>query len=72
MVTSAKPAPYRLRTKIRQHLPWFLIDLGIARKGKDCIAAGGDHDWYNHDEMSSACYHCVVVSPGRLWKGAAA
>jgi hypothetical protein len=60
--------PYRWRTWIRTHLPWFLIDLGIARKGHDCEAVSGWHHWYNIDDTSSGCYHCEVVRPGRLWK----
>lgn len=60
--------PYRLRTRIRQHLPWFLIDLGLCSKGKDCEAAGGEHDWYNQDGRHSACYHCNVIREGSLWK----
>ena len=38
--------PYRWRTCIRQRLPWFLIDLGFAAKGKDCESVGGQHYWY--------------------------
>ena len=60
--------PYRLRTSIRRHLPWFLIDLGIAKKGKDCEAKGGRHEWYNRDGKSSGCYHCEVVRQGNLWE----
>jgi hypothetical protein len=59
--------PYRWRTWIRTHLPWFLIDLGIARKGRDCEAVGGWHHWYNIDDISSGCYHCEIVRPGQLW-----
>jgi hypothetical protein len=58
--------PYRWRTWIRAHLPWLLIDLGIAAKGHDCEAVGGWHHWYNIDDSSSGCYHCQVVRPGRL------
>jgi hypothetical protein len=46
----------------------FLIDLGVAAKGKDCEAAGGQHEWYNEDNKNSACYHCEVVGPGQLWR----
>jgi hypothetical protein len=60
--------PYRWRTKIRGHLPWFLIDLGIATKGEDCEAGGGNHHWYNKDDKTSGCYHCRVVRDGRLWE----
>jgi hypothetical protein len=46
---------YRFRTWMRGHLPNAL--LWLAPKGmKDC----GNHEWYRHDAMSAACYHCVV------------
>jgi hypothetical protein len=61
-------SPYRWRTALRRRLPWFLIDLGVAPKGRDCEKAGGRHEWYNHDDVDSACYHCRVVRPGRLWE----
>jgi len=61
--------PYRWRTWIRTRLPWFLIDLGLARKGHDCEAVGGWHHWYNIDDKSSGCYHCEVTRPGQLWNG---
>jgi hypothetical protein len=60
--------PYRWRTWIRVHLPWFLIDLGLAAKGDDCERAGGDHWWYNKDGVSSGCMHCKVVRSGQLWE----
>jgi len=48
---------YRWRTRTRRHLPWWLIDLGVATKGKkDC----GEHEWYNHDGIEYLCYHCAV------------
>jgi hypothetical protein len=52
---------YRWRTAARRHLPWVLIDLGIAAKGsQDC----GAHEWYNHDSVIARCYHCTAgVSP---------
>jgi len=59
--------PYRLRTYIRTHIPWFLIDLGVACKGQDCEAAGGEHEWYNSGDSESSCYHCKIVKQGRLW-----
>ena len=70
MSTAAKPSPYRWKTKMRKHLPWFLIDLGIADKGHDCEAAGGSHSWYNMDGKRSGCYHCKVVKPSCLWERA--
>lgn len=60
--------PYRWRTWIRTQLPYFLIELGLAAKGEDCDAVGGDHRWYNIDNASSGCYHCGVVRSGRLWR----
>ena len=60
--------PYRWRTWLRARLPWFLINLGCAGKGEDCEKAGGAHEWYNQDHENSACYHCKVVRPGRLWE----
>lgn len=60
--------PYRRRTWLRIILPWFLIDLGVASKGKDCELAGGQHEWYNIDNENSGCYHCHIVKPGRLWE----
>jgi hypothetical protein len=59
---------YRWRTWIRVHIPWFLISLGVAAKGKDCDAVGGWHRWYNQDDENSGCSHCKVVRPGRLWE----
>jgi hypothetical protein len=48
-------AKYRLRTRIRQLLPFALM--GLAPKGnKDC----GDHDWYRSTDETYLCYHCVV------------
>jgi hypothetical protein len=63
-----RPRSYAWRTSLRRHLPWFLIDLGIASKGKDCEAVGAQHHWYNIDHEASGCYHCEVVRPGQLWR----
>jgi len=60
--------PFRRRTRLRTKLPWFLINIGIASKGKDCELVGGHHEWYNIDNKNSGCYHCEVVKPGQLWK----
>lgn len=50
-------AKYRWRTRMRGRLPWVLVDLGVAAKGKrDC----GEHEWYNHDNLTAHCYHCEV------------
>ena len=64
--------PYRWRTWWRGRLPWFLINLGFADKGKDCEAVGAWHRWYNRDGKTSGCYHCHVVKEGRLWEDGAA
>ncbi len=50
--------PYAWRTKLRGFLPWFLIDMNFADKGKDCASVGAWHRWYNSDERYSRCYHC--------------
>ena len=63
---------YGLRAWIRVHLPFWLIDLGVASKGRDCEAVGGDHHWYNIDGKCSACYYCRVVQRGQLWRGGTA
>ena len=47
-----KVARYRLRTKLREHLPWRLAQL--APKGADCY----DHEWYLEAPGEWACYHC--------------
>lgn len=60
--------PYRIRTWVRSNLPWFLIDLGVAKKGKDCESRNGKHEWYNMGNDDSACYHCEVIRKGQLWK----
>ena len=60
--------PYAWRTWLRKRLPWWLIDLGAADKGKDCEAAGAQHHWYNIDNSRSGCYHCKVEREGRLWE----
>ena len=62
--------PYESRTALRSRLPWFLINLGVAAKARDCETAGAKHAWYNQDGTHSACYHCKVVRPGQLWKKA--
>jgi len=60
--------PYRWRTWIRMRLAWFLINLGVAAKGRDCETVGAEHHWYNRDGKTSGCYHCEVIGPGRLWE----
>ena len=60
--------PYRKKTWLRTYLPWFLINLGLAKKGNDCESKGGSHEWYNIDNQISGCYHCNVVRTGKLWQ----
>jgi hypothetical protein len=63
--------PYDWRRRIRTHLPFFLINLGVAGKGKDCEEVGARHLWYNYDNENSGCYYCRVREPGQLWEKAA-
>lgn len=63
----SKKHPYELRLLIREKLPWFLIDMGIAAKGKNCKEVGVDHDWYNKGDNISACYYCKIEKEGKLW-----
>jgi len=60
--------PYEWRKWLRSRLPWVLIDLGIADKGKDCEAVNAKHQWYNQDNESSHCYYCKKTAVGQLWK----
>ena len=60
--------PYAWRTALRKRLPWFLIDLGVAQKGKDCGVVGAAHHWYNIEGTHSGCYHCREVREGGLWE----
>jgi len=63
-----KKHPYRFRLWLREKLPWFLIDLGIAGKGKDCELANAEHRWYNIDNKASGCYYCKKIISGKKWK----
>jgi hypothetical protein len=48
---------YRWRTRVRRHIPWFLLNRGVAKKGaSDC----GDHEWYKATDDEDHCYHCEV------------
>lgn len=60
--------PYQRRMWWRTRLPWFLIKLGIAKKGTDCESVGAKHKWYNIDGHSSGCYYCEVIAKGEKWK----
>lgn len=48
---------YRWRTRLRRRLPWALVELGLARKGR---GDGGAHEFYNCDGVVERCYHCEV------------
>ncbi|MEO8236935.1 MAG: hypothetical protein ABI793_06665 [Flavobacterium sp.] len=63
-----KRHPYELRLWFREKLPWFLINIGVARKGEDCEKVKAEHEWYNQEENISACYFCKVEKEGSLWK----
>ena len=59
--------PYELRKTIRQKLPWFLINLGIAKKGKNCELVNAKHLWYNMDNYKSGCYFCKEIKTETKW-----
>ena len=63
-----KKHPYRYRLWWRKRLPWFLIDLGIADKGKDCELVNAEHSWYKIDNKTSGCYYCKKIANGMKWK----
>lgn len=58
--TPASPAGrgrFRVRSRIRSRLPWFLIKLGVAAQpASDC----GHHEWYKESDGVYLCYHCQV------------
>ncbi len=57
METDPGRGRYRLRTAVRSRLPWALVNLGVAAKGRrDC----GRHDWYKSSDEEDRCYHCQV------------
>jgi hypothetical protein len=60
--------PYRFRRWWRERLPWLLINLGIAKKGRHCELVGAEHDWYNIDDERSGCYYCRTIANGQFWK----
>jgi hypothetical protein len=62
-----KKHPYRYRIWWRARLPWFLINLGIADKGKDCEIVNAEHSWYNIDNETSGCYYCRKTANGKKW-----
>jgi len=58
-----KRHPYELRKQIRSILPWFLINMGIAAKGKDCEKVNAEHSFYNINGISNGCYYCDQEFP---------
>lgn len=60
--------PYELRLWLRERLPWFIINLGIAEKGKDCESVNAEHVWYNKGDNLSGCYYCKITKQGQLWE----
>jgi hypothetical protein len=50
------------------HLPFWLIELGLFGKGRDCAFRYAPHSWYNLDNLNSACYYCRVIKTGQLWR----
>ena len=63
-----KKHPYGNRLWWRKRLPWFLIDLGFANKGKDCESENAKHSWYRIDNNLSGCYYCNSIVKGQKWK----
>lgn len=55
--------PYELRKKLRGILPWFLIDIGIAAKGKNCKTVNANHSYYNINGILNGCYYCEQEFP---------
>jgi hypothetical protein len=48
---------FRQRTRLRRRLPLFLVQRGVAAKGRsDC----GNHEWYKASDDEDHCYHCRV------------
>ena len=49
------PGRFRVRTWLRTLLPGPIADR-VHKGSTNC----GNHDWYNADGISEACYHCYV------------
>ncbi|MEM6263400.1 MAG: hypothetical protein AAGI38_12885 [Bacteroidota bacterium] len=65
---NTKRHPYMWRLLIRERLPWWMINLGIADKGEDCEKVNAEHVWYNGGDGISECYLCKVTKKGELWR----
>lgn len=59
--------PYYNRLWWRLKLPWFLIELGFAKKGKNCELVNATHEWYKIDNLNSGCYYCNKIHKGIRW-----
>jgi hypothetical protein len=58
----------RWRTWLRGNTPDRLYDHGlVVPKARDC----GDHEWYNHDNVTEHCYHCEAERSKTAATGAA-
>lgn len=57
---------YRYRLWWRSRLPWMLINMGIARKGKDCHNVNAKHSWYKIDDNYKGCYYCRRIEKYKL------
>ena len=62
-----KKHPFENRLWWRSRLPWFLINLGIASKGRDCELVNAMHEWYNIDGINSGCYYCKKTTRKIKW-----
>lgn len=60
-ILSKKRHPYETRLRIRERLPWILINIGLCGKGKDCEKVGAKHKWYNIDNENFGCYYCRQI-----------
>jgi len=57
-VVIMKNQPYYFRKWMRERSPWFIVNIGLFRKGYDCSKYGGEHDWYKSDVKTFRCYYC--------------
>lgn len=63
-----KNHPYYNKLWWRIKLPWFLIDLGFAKKGINCKHKNALHKWYKIDRINSGCYYCQKITKEINWK----
>jgi hypothetical protein len=62
-----KKHPFENRLWWRSRLPWFLINMGITSKGRDCELVNASHKWYNVDGINSVCYYCKKTTLKIKW-----